>query len=113
MDSSNSPLSRCTSASYHPTNNFSNEGSVMTTAMQKAPQLISPPEAPKQSAPPRLRPHLAEATPLRRPAQARQTFQFAASGLTSCTLDSGCRTSHVYFACRVLAHRNFPADNSG
>jgi subtilisin family serine protease len=85
----------------------------MTTAMQKVPQRITPPEAPKQFDRPQFKPQLVEVTALIRAAEARQTFQVDGSGFSAAILDTGLRTTHVDFAGRVVAQRNFTADNGG
>jgi subtilisin family serine protease len=45
--------------------------------------------------------------------RARETFSVNGSGLTVAVLDTGLRTTHVDFAGRVRAQKNFTADNSG
>lgn len=44
---------------------------------------------------------------------ARTTFKVTGKGLTAAVLDTGLRTTHVDFADKVLAQRNFTTDNGG
>jgi subtilisin family serine protease len=55
----------------------------------------------------------AEADSLIRVIQARNSFQVNGDGLTAAVFDTGLRTTHVDFAGRVRAQRNFTADNEG
>ncbi len=71
------------------------------------------PEKPVQFDLPQLTISDAEVDSLIRVNRARDTFQVSGSGLTVAVLDTGLRTSHVDFAGRVLAQKNFTADNGG
>lgn len=44
---------------------------------------------------------------------ARDTFKVSGKNLTAAVLDTGLRTTHVDFAGKVVAQRNFTADNGG
>lgn len=58
-------------------------------------------------------PELLEVDLLVRAAEARTKFNVDGSGMTVAVLDTGLRTTHVDFAGRVRAGRNFTADNFG
>ncbi|RYC68276.1 hypothetical protein EQG79_18085 [Spirosoma sordidisoli] len=44
---------------------------------------------------------------------ARSTFNVSGKNLTAAVLDTGLRTTHVDFAGKVVAQRNFTTDNGG
>ncbi|MBB5911230.1 subtilisin family serine protease [Nocardia transvalensis] len=58
-------------------------------------------------------PELIQATQLVRAAEARNTFTVDGARATVAVLDTGVRATHVDFAGRVVAQRNFTADNNG
>ncbi|MFG1774426.1 S8 family serine peptidase [Nocardia salmonicida] len=58
-------------------------------------------------------PELLEVDLLVRAAEARAKFNVDGSGMTVAVLDTGLRTTHVDFAGRVRAGRNFTSDNNG
>jgi subtilisin family serine protease len=73
---------------------------------------IRPIETPKQFSAPQLGFELEEVDNFIRASEARHTFSVNGSGLTVAVLDTGLRTTHVDFAGRVVAQRNFTADNN-
>jgi len=77
-------------------------------------QNVKPVEAPLQRDTPRfgIGLELVEADRLVKASKARTDFGVSGSGLTVAVLDTGLRTTHVDFAGRVKAQRNFTADNS-
>lgn len=77
------------------------------------PRSITPPEPPRQFDGPMFAPLLQQVTPLIRVDQARQTFGVNGAGLTAAVLDTGLRTTHVDFAGRIPAQKNFTTDNGG
>jgi subtilisin family serine protease len=58
-------------------------------------------------------PELIAVTFLIRAGDARKTFNVDGAGATVAVLDTGLRTTHVDFAGRVVAGRNFTSDNGG
>jgi subtilisin-like proprotein convertase family protein len=58
-------------------------------------------------------PGLIQSGSLIRAAEARSTYAVNGNGLTVAVLDTGLRTTHVDFSGRVVAQRNFTADNGG
>lgn len=71
------------------------------------------PETPIQFDMPQLVALDAEVDSLIRVQRARDMFRVNGSGLTVAVLDTGLRTTHVDFAGKVAAQRNFTADNGG
>jgi subtilisin family serine protease len=76
-------------------------------------QNIAPVEPPVQFAQPQLHILMAEVTPFIRLREARDTFSVTGNGLAAAVLDTGLRATHIDFAGRVRAQRNFTADNGG
>jgi subtilisin family serine protease len=74
---------------------------------------IPPVEAPVQFDRTQFTPLLVEVDLFLRVSQARESFAVNGTGLTAAVLDTGLRTTHVDFAGRVPAQRNFTADNGG
>ena len=70
-------------------------------------------ERPRHSETPLFGTKLAELDRLVRAAEARRQFNVDGGGLTVAVLDTGLRSSHVDFEGRVVAQRNFTADNGG
>jgi subtilisin family serine protease len=62
---------------------------------------------------PQLGVALAESSQFIRAVEARATFKVDGTGLCAAVLDTGLRVTHVDFAGRVAAQRNFTADNGG
>ncbi len=80
---------------------------------REAPAAIKPIESPRQFDSPQLGLELVEVDNLVRATEARNAFTVDGSGLTVAVLDTGLRTTHVDFAGRVTAQRNFTTDNGG
>jgi subtilisin family serine protease len=75
--------------------------------------IIPPPELPVQFDSQQLLVEDIEVDTLIRVQRAHDTFKVNGTGLTVAVLDTGLRTTHVDFAGRVRAQRNFTADNGG
>lgn len=71
------------------------------------------PDTPVQFDMPQLVAMDAEVDSLIRVQRARDTFRVTGNGLAVAVLDTGLRTTHVDFAGKVVAQRNFTADNGG
>jgi subtilisin family serine protease len=76
-------------------------------------QDTAPVERPVQFDQPQFHVLMAEITPFIHLREARDNFSVTGNGLTAAVLDTGLRTTHVDFAGRVRAQRNFTADNGG
>ncbi len=85
---------------------------VNTTQIDVRPTHIAPVERPKQLAG-SLGLELIEVDQLVKATQARQLFNVDGSGCAVAVLDTGLRTTHVDFAGRVVAQKNFTSDNNG
>lgn len=77
---------------------------------QIQPQPIVPVERPKQVD---VLLELVQTSAYIQAGTARTTFNVSGKGLTAAVLDTGLRTTHVDFAGKVVAQRNFTADNGG
>lgn len=80
------------------------------TNIQQQPQPIVPVERPQQVD---VVLELIQTSSFIQATTARTTFNVSGKGLTAAVLDTGLRTTHVDFAGKVLAQRNFTTDNGG
>jgi subtilisin family serine protease len=76
------------------------------------PKNVQSVEAPVQFDRPQFGIELVEVDNLVRASKARQLFNVDGSGLAVAVLDTGLRTTHVDFAGRIVAQRNFTSDNA-
>ena len=80
--------------------------------VQQAPSKITSVEPPVQFEEPMF-PFLIEVDDFMWVSRARHAFNVSGEGLTVAVLDTGLNTSHVDFAGRIPAQRNFTGDNGG
>jgi subtilisin family serine protease len=78
-----------------------------------SPLVIPPVDRPRQLAAPQFGPELVKVDKVVRAGEARSTFDVDGTRLAVAVLDTGLRTTHIDFAGRVAAQRNFTADNGG
>jgi len=73
---------------------------------------VQPVEPPVQFEKSQFGVELVQVDNLVRGSKARELFKVDGAGLTVAVLDTGLRTTHIDFAGRVVAQRNFTADNA-
>ncbi len=78
---------------------------------QVAPKNVAPHDALIQFELPQLTTELEQVRPLIHVGEARREFNVDGTGMTVAVLDTGLRVTHTDFTNRVLAQRNFTADN--